>query len=198
MQEQPGDDQDWQRLMAGVRGGDQDACRQFWDQYGPLIERVAQRHLSPGVRRRVGPDSIVLSACRTFFRRAQGGEFQLSDATGLGQLLCAITVNKVRMKTRCHLRQRRGLQAEQHPAELPEAVARGPRPEDLVAFDDELQLLVSQFDDEERHVLDLKLQELTNEEVAEKIGSSERTVRRIVKRLQSHMARLLGQGDGST
>jgi DNA-directed RNA polymerase specialized sigma24 family protein len=37
--------------------------------------------------------------------------------------------------------------------------------------------------------VDLKLQELTNEQVAEQFGCSERTVRRILKRVQERIER---------
>ena len=176
-------DEAWRALLAGVRVGDDRACQDFWDQYGPLIEKVAERHLAAGVRRRVGPESVMLSACRTFFRRAQGGEFDLPDAESLWRLLCAITVNKVRLKTRFHLRKKRGLQSEEHPDQPPDVPANSPAPEEELEFNDELEKLIAEFNEEERRVLDLKLQQFTNDEIAEKLGCSERTVRRMMKRL---------------
>ena len=46
----------------------------------------------------------------------------------------------------------------------------------------------------ERQVVVLKLEECTNEEIAERLGSSERTVRRILKRVQSQLTRALEGG----
>ena len=190
MSESPPDDE-WQQLIEGVRAGDERACQQFWDQYSPLIDRVAGRHLSPAVRRRVGPETVVLSACRTFFRRAQQGEFQLTDAGSLWRLLCAITVNKVREKTRFHLRQKRGLQAEGPPGDELELPAHEPTPAEIVEFDEQLQQLFSRFDEDERRTLDLKLQQYTHDEIAQRLGCSERTVRRMVKRIGEHLRRML-------
>ena len=51
--------------------------------------------------------------------------------------------------------------------------------------------MLAGLDDEERQVVDQKLQELTNDEVAQRLGSSERTVRRILKRVQSRLTRAL-------
>ncbi len=45
--------------------------------------------------------------------------------------------------------------------------------------------LMSSLDEEERQVLSLKIDDYTNEEIADSVGSSERTVRRIVKRLKT-------------
>src|SRR3954451_16484076 len=107
-----GNEDPWQRLIEGLRAGDGRAAQEFWNQYGPLLHQVAERNLAGGVRRRVGPEDVVQSACRTFLRRAQGGEFRLEDSEGLWRLLCAITLSKVREQTRFHLRQKRGLDRE--------------------------------------------------------------------------------------
>jgi len=56
-----------------------------------------------------GPEDLVQSACRTFLRRAQIGQFRLADSEELWRLLCAITLTKVREQTRFHMRQKRGL-----------------------------------------------------------------------------------------
>src|SRR5258708_3491121 len=102
----------WQRLIEGLRNGDRQVVQDFWDQYGGLLHKVADKHLADGMRRRVGPEDVVQSACRTFLRRAKCGEFQLEDSDGLWRLLCAITLTKIREQTRFHLRQRRGLDQE--------------------------------------------------------------------------------------
>ncbi len=44
----------WQRLIQGLRTGDRLIVQEFCEQYGGLLERLAERHLSEGLRRRVG------------------------------------------------------------------------------------------------------------------------------------------------
>src|SRR5438445_10919068 len=102
----------WQRLIQGLRSGDRLIVQEFCGQYGALLQRLAERHLSEGLRRRVGAEDVVQSAYRTFLRRAQAGEFQLADSEGLWRLLCAITLTKVRELARFHRRQKRGLDQE--------------------------------------------------------------------------------------
>jgi RNA polymerase sigma factor (sigma-70 family) len=187
----------WQRLIQGLRTGDRRSVQEFWDQYGGMLQQVAEKHLAAGLRRRVGPEDVVQSACRTFLRRAQGGEFQLADSESLWRLLCAITLTKVREHTRFHLRQKRGLDLEQHAlpasdqgsATTPAFVAPGPSPAEAAEFADQFQQLLTGLGEEERQVVDLKLQECTHEEVAKRLGCSERTVRRILKRLQARLKR---------
>ena len=184
------DDEHWDRLIQGLRAGERDASRQFCERYGGPLYRVAAKHLPDRVRRRVGPEDVVQSACRTFLRRAEGGEFQLADAEALWQLLCAITLTKVREQTRFHLRQKRGLDRETDPDPTAsgrpgfDAAAAAPTPAEAAEFADQFETLLASLDEEERTVVDLKLQEFTNEQAAEQLGCSERTVRRVLKRVQ--------------
>jgi RNA polymerase sigma factor (sigma-70 family) len=186
----------WQRWLAGLRRGDREVLHEFWGRYGQLLHDVADRHLAPNLRRRVGPEDVAQSACRTFLRRARDGEFRLQDSEDLWRLLCAITLTKVREQTRFHLRQKRGLAQEVHadaagggePSAFG-AVAPGPTPAEAAEFADQLQKVIATLDDEEKQILDLKLQDFTHVEVAERLGCSERTVRRVVKKLQARLAR---------
>jgi RNA polymerase sigma factor (sigma-70 family) len=185
----------WQRLIEGLRLGDQGVAQEFWEQYGKLLHQVAQQHLAEGLRRRVGPEDVVQSACRTFLRRAKEGEFQLADSAALWSLLCAITLTKVRELTRYHLRQKRGLDREAHLATGSDdsctgdagPAAPGPTPAEAAEFADQFQQLLTSLDPEERQIVELKLQDYTHEEVAQLLGCSERTVRRIVKRVQARL-----------
>src|SRR5258708_3151729 len=109
------EEEQWQRMITGLRQGDSMVVREFYAQYGPVWHATAYRHLPDKLRRRVGAEDVVKSACRTFLRRAEGGEFQLADDSGLWQLLCAITLSKVRGQARFHWRQKRGLGREAEP-----------------------------------------------------------------------------------
>lgn len=181
----------WQQWLANLRDGEDRACQKLWDEYGPLIERVAAKHLSPGIRRRVGPESVMISACRTFFRRVQDGEFKIDDAQSLWRLLCAITVNKARLKARYHNRKRRAVSEEIRAEDAPESAAAGFTSADVVAFEDQLQHVLCQLDETEQRVIELRLQQHTLAEIAERIGSSERTVRRMNKRLETKLLEML-------
>lgn len=185
----------WQHYIDGLRCGAPDVVRAFWGEYGPALERLARSRLAPQVQRRVGPDDVVQSAVRTFLRRAGGDNpFQLDDTEALWNLLCAITLTKVREKVRFHRRLRRGVDREVGLGSSDDSIApaagvadRGPAPEEAVEFADQFDHLLESLDPEERDLLRLKLDGLTNEQAAEQLGSSERTVRRLVKRLQSRL-----------
>jgi RNA polymerase sigma factor (sigma-70 family) len=187
----------WQRLIHGLRTGDRSVVQDFCGQYGTVLQQLAERHLSPDLRRRVGAEDVVQSAYRTFLRRAQAGEFQLEDSEGLWRLLCAITLTKVRELARFHRRKKRRFDQEVPLAaafagasEEPfDPVDPQPSPAEAAEFADQFQQLMASLDDEERRFVDLKLQQCTNVEVAARLGCSERTVRRILKRVQSRLER---------
>jgi RNA polymerase sigma factor (sigma-70 family) len=189
---------EWEAMVDGLRNGNQSVIRQFCERYGAALERLAERNLASGMRRRVGGDDVAQSACRTFLRRAQIGEFELADSEGLWGLLCAITLTKVREQTRFHLRDKRGLNREVHhaandsasgPSVFFDQPAAEPSPADAAEFTDQFTRLIESLDAEERQLVDLKLQQFTNDEIAEQMGCSERTVRRILKRVQACLAR---------
>ena len=190
-------DQDYGWLIEGVRDGDERAMAEFCRRYQDQLQRLADRHMAPGLRRRVGASDVVQSVCRTFIRRTQGGEFELADSESLWRLLSAITLAKVRQQARFHLRQKRGIAAERHldsiveggRAAVPELAAGGPTPSVQVEFADQFERLLSDMPEDDRKVLDLKLQQCTNDQIAEAVGCSERTVRRILTRIRSRLAR---------
>src|SRR5205823_9679407 len=111
-----------------------------------------------------------------------------------------ITLAKVREQTRFHLRQRRSTKGEAHldssidgrPAHTPTSTEL--LPEAAAEFSEQFKLLIRSLDAEEQQVVDLKLQQFTNDEVAARLGCSERTVRRLVKKIQARLTELLEPG----
>ena len=195
----PEDEDCWQRPIRGLRTGDRQVLQEFCARYGTMLEQLADKHLARGVRRRVGPETVAQSACRTFLRRAQAGEFQLADSDDLWRLLRAITLAKVREKVRYHQRQKRAYDQEvpltlvspQGAEDHFDPVDPRPSPADEAEFADQFQQLMASFDEEERQLVELKLQHCTNLEVCAQLGCSERTARRILKRVQARLERAL-------
>jgi RNA polymerase sigma-70 factor, ECF subfamily len=148
------------------------------------------------MRRRVGPETITQSVCRSFLRRARAGEFQLADSEGLWRLLCAITLTKVNEHVRFHRRQKRAIDRERQ-LDSP-ASSEGERnafdpadtrvtPAEALEFQEQFEQLLALFDDEERQLVELKLQQFTNDETATRMSCSERTVRRLLQRVKARL-----------
>ncbi|MEM7476852.1 MAG: sigma-70 family RNA polymerase sigma factor [Planctomycetota bacterium] len=174
--------------------GKESAVLEFWSRYGESLQRVAERQIASWLRRRVDPEDVVQSACRTFFRRASAGDFEFESKDDVWKLLLTITLNKVRMQARFHSRNRRSVSKEQampeeanlQPAEWDHAIEQ-------VELKDMLQVAFSDKDDERKHVLEMWLEGRTQNEIAEEIGCSERTVRRIQDRIRKDLSGYLLQ-----
>ncbi len=182
---------DWERLIKGLMSGDEVILREFHRKFGPMLHGIADSRLAPSMRRRFDADDVVQSAFRTFFRRARIGYFKFDDNQRLWNLMCAITLTKLREKARFHTRHSRSVKREQSVEGSGEsASARSelessqPTPAESIEFADAFEALLSSLDENEQKLVDLKLQDLTNDEVAETLGVSERTVRRMLNRLQ--------------
>jgi RNA polymerase sigma factor (sigma-70 family) len=197
---------EWNRLINGLRDGQQDPCTDFWNRFGSHLEAVAQRQLSSGLQRSVGPDDLVQSACRTFFRRISDGQFHLPDADALWRLMCAITLTKASRAARDHSRTRRGQDAEPYLESWPadsdgcgfELSGNGQSPLVAAEFSDQMNRLLSELDSEECLLLDLKLQNHTNHEIARRMNCSEWTVRRLTERIRSRWTTLFEEERGGS
>lgn len=194
----------WQWMIDGLRTGEAEVLDAFVRRYGKSLEAVADRNIVTRMGRRFDAPEVVQSVCRTFLRRVEGGEFQLDDAESLWRLLCAITLTKVREKARYHLRQKRNLGREEElarPADEGEGQdgwARmpgdEPGPEEAAEFADTFRHLLEELDDEERILVDMRLQQKTSEEIAAALNCSDRTVRRLLNRLHDRFEEILGEG----
>jgi RNA polymerase sigma factor (sigma-70 family) len=192
------EEESWQRLIQGLRTGDRQIMQEFWEAYGFALERLAEKHVPASLRRRFGPEDVAQSVCRTFLRRVRCGEFEVAGGGSLWRLLCAITLTKVREQARFHLRKRRGIDREVSLRDGPvdnsgtpefQPKSYQPTPAEAALFADQFQHLIGKLNDEERQVVEWKLQECTSEETARHMGCSERTVRRILKRVQARWTR---------
>ena len=190
---------DWETWVSRLAEGDEDVVAEFWRRYGRRLEMLAVRHMTGALCRREGPDDVVQSVFRTFFRRARSGQFDLPEQECLWRLLCAITMTKIHEKERFHRRQKRHMDREQDEAanrdDAPRAIdhlaASDPDPEKAAEFADILDQLLAGFSEDKRAVVELKLQKFTNAEIAERLRCSEHTVRRILKHVQKRLQTIL-------
>lgn len=193
------DSQPMDAWLTALVEGEPQAVAEFWREYGSRLNRLADRHLSRRLQQRVASDDVIQSVCRTFFRRAREGEFQLPDAEALWRLLCVITLTKCRMLARFHGRERRGLDREEPliageaGAAPSEPATREPAPDESAELADELSQLLAGLGAEEQQLVELKLQERSNDEIAAQLKCSERTVRRVLQRVQSHLRQKLAE-----
>ncbi|MEQ9410436.1 MAG: sigma-70 family RNA polymerase sigma factor [Fuerstiella sp.] len=184
------DSAEWlQRLV----DGDETVVAEFVTAFQPALERIASDRMSPGLQRRIGADDVFQSVCRTFFRRAHSGQFTLPDRESLWRLLCAITLNKVRLHARFQSARKRGSlrDASDVNAETAATPDHSISPEEAVAFADELAVLIETLGEAEGRLIRLKMEGYSHAEIAEQLNCTERTVGRLLVKIQQSLSRMM-------
>ena len=187
-------------LLSRVRQGDEQAATDLFERYVERLIRLAQSRLCAKLQRRVDAEDVVQSVYRSFFSHAQDGRYQLQRSGDLWRLLAAITVNKVRNQARHGRARKRAVNAEESAVVCsstlgisPEAVCHEPTPEELAVLLEEIENEMSGLSRLKRQIVQLRLQGVSNEEVAEQVSCTERTVQRTLKQLKEGLEqRLLG------
>jgi RNA polymerase sigma-70 factor (ECF subfamily) len=185
MSEPPAD----QSLLHKWRAGDESAARQIYERYVNQLLDLARRRISQRLARRVDAEDIVQSVFRTFFDRAKAGQFQVEERDDLCKLLVRITLHKTLRQVAFHKAAKRDMtqEASQGPDDedrLLEVMDSVPTPEAACTFLDELEHYLNRMPGQDQQIIDLRLQGYSNVEIAEKLGISDRKIRRLMERLR--------------
>ncbi|GIW79371.1 MAG: hypothetical protein KatS3mg105_1178 [Gemmatales bacterium] len=187
---------DRQSLLGLWQAGDEEAARQLFDQYVDRLVGLARRRLSQRLASRVDPEDIVQSVFRTFFGRLKEGKFRIEEQDDLCKLLMRITVHKTLRQVAHHKAAKRDPSLEtaqgEHSHEMLMALLdQEPTPDTAVAFLDQLEHFLAQLRQQDRQILEWRLQGYNNEEIAQRMNLSERSVRRVFERIRG-LAKLDG------
>lgn len=170
-----------------LKSGDDEAATRVWDQFFHRVKALAEKKLGSVPRRTYDADDLALSAINALCVGAQKDRFrQLETGRDLWQLLAMITARKAANVWQKQARNREvGESALGMPTDgNPDGFAQIPatQPGDLLdAIDGTCVDLLSRLDDRLREVALLRLQGYANEEIAEQIGRSVKSVERYLK-----------------
>jgi RNA polymerase sigma factor (sigma-70 family) len=188
-----------------VRESDSAAARALWERYFPQLVRLARDKLRGAPRRAADEEDVASSVMESLFRAAGEGRLpDLADRDDLWRLLLVMTARKVVDLKRHEARQRRGggrvkgesalggAGAAYDPAALAQVIGDAPTPEFATMMAEQYQRLLAGLDDPDLVALaSAKLEGYTNEEIAERLGCSLRTVER-----RLHLIRKKWQREG--
>lgn len=186
MSEPPGD----QKCVERWRAGDESAAAELYHRYVQQLIALAHRRLSARLSARLDPEDIVQSAFRSFFVRAQQGKFVFKDDDDIWKLLVQITIHKTLKQVAHHRRGKRDAGAEV-PAgsgerdQLVSYLSREPTPEEAAIFVDELEFFLRQLRPDDRKIVEMRLEGFDQLEIAQRLGISDRTIRRLMERIRS-------------
>ena len=180
------DDRD---LVSNYQAGSESAARDLFDKYCERLMKLAKRRIGQRMASRFDPEDVIQSAFRTFFTRVKNDEFTFEAEDDLIKLLVRLTVRKTLRRIEHHSAAKRNPNSEAaqrtddvEPFSL--IASRAVTPDMEVALIDEFQLFIGDLPELDRKVIELKIQGYTTVEIAEKVGSYERKVRRVLERIE--------------
>ncbi len=180
------DDRD---LVNEFQDGSESAAKELFDKHCERLLRLAKRRIGQRMSSRFDPEDVVQSAFRTFFTRVKNDEFVFANEDDTFKLLVRLTVRKTLRRIQYHRAEKRNPEVEQgHQADGSEIFAHvastEPTAEVEVALLDEFEKFVGQLPTLDRQVLEFKVQGFSTVEIAERLGTYDRKVRRIIERLE--------------
>jgi len=178
--------------IAGAKSGDEQATQQLWERYFSKLVRLCRGKLGEHLRRAADEEDVAVSAFASFCAAAQAGRFpKLNERGELWGLLVKIAACKVADQIQHDRRQKRGggrvrgesifggRKKDDTGRGIEQVVGEEPSPELAAALTEEYERLLTLLDDTTlRGVAEMKLAALTNEEIAEQLDCSLRTVER--------------------
>ncbi len=171
-------------LLAEVEAGSQDAAWELIEKYGPHVKAVVRSRMNRRMRRDFDSDDFVQAVWASFIH-IRPRLNNLDDSRQFIRLLAKIAQNKVVDEVRRgqrtpgppppHFPQRSG------PVFEPEELAhRDPAPSQFAIARERWKQLVARQNERNRRILELRIAGNTYDEIADEVGVSERTVRRVV------------------
>jgi RNA polymerase sigma-70 factor, ECF subfamily len=184
-------------LMSRLRAGDQDAATAVFRRFTGRLVALAGARLGARTRGKVDPEDVVQSTYRSFFRRADSGQFDVATWDELWALLAVITMRKCMNRARYFRAERRDARAEVAPGPAAEdadalilAIDRDPTPIEAAVLAETVEELLRGLDPDDRAIVELSLQGYTSPEIGARLGFAERTVRRVRDRLKRRLQRM--------
>ena len=188
---------DW---LEGLKSGRSSGATQLWQRYVEQLARLARRKLGRTPRGAADEEDVVLSAFHAFLEGVRDGHFaRLHDRDDLWQVLVMLTERKaINLRRREKAAKRDKAQDQDESAfpqpeglmvqdgDLDHVADREPTPAFAAEVAENLQQLLDRLnDDSQRQVALGKLEGYTNQELAERLGISLRSVERKLQIIRS-------------
>lgn len=181
----------FQRCVAG----DPDAQFDLYNRFVRRLTSLCRTRIASHLKSRIGPEDVVQSAYRSFFRRTQAGEFRIEQTGDLWKLLTVLVLRKTLKQIEFHHARKRDARMEItiSGAESDiEFLLHQPTDDDADLLVDEVRTLLAPLDERDRRIMELRLQDMSTEEIAEVVELCPRTIRRTLSRLYNQLSETLG------
>ena len=175
------------------------AARLVWGRYFQELLALARSHLSARIRGREDEEDVLQSMYKSFCQRQRRGDFDLSSRDQLWRLLVQITLRKARNTANRHLLAkrdvRRNVSGNAAPADnfddpaalLNQLDIDEPTPAEAALLNEALERRFQALREPELRVIaQKKLEGFTNQEIAQELQCTVRTVERKLERIRTY------------
>lgn len=162
-------------------------CESVWQRFLTPLRTLAGRYLDKRLSPKVDADDVVQSVLLSFVSRLNSGRIRIDSSQALRGLLALMVTRKCSRYVGHYRRGRRNLKREmrfdsQESLEN-DLTARDSAPESRLVFDEQLDQLLSKFDQQDRQIVNLLLDGQSTAQIAQQLGCSRRTIQRTVQRV---------------
>ena len=181
------------------------AARLVWGRYFQELLALARSHLSARIRGREDEEDVLQSMYNSFCLRQRRGDFDLANRDELWKLLVQITLRKARNTANRHLLARRDVRRDASgnaaPADgfddqatlLNQLDIDEPTPAEAALLNEALELRFQALREPElRLIAQKKLEGYTNQEIAQELKCTVRTVERKLERIRTYWGKAEG------
>jgi RNA polymerase sigma factor (sigma-70 family) len=185
------------RWIDALKAGDEDAAAELWGCYFERLVRLARQRLGSTPRRVADEEDVAVSVFRCLCAGAERGRLaEIEHRDDLWRVLVTMTMRKAIDLQRRMGGQKRGggqvrgesifgKEGDDNSPGLQQFSDLAPSPQTLAILDEEGKRLLDSLEDNTlRQVALWRLEGYTNEEIAEKLGLTTRSVERKLQRIR--------------
>jgi RNA polymerase sigma-70 factor (ECF subfamily) len=184
-------------FLARLKARDGAAAREVFERFTQQLIALAHCPFHPAFRHKVDPEDVVPSAYKSFFRRYRGEALNVGTWENLWGVLMVMTLRKCSERVAYYRAPCRDAQREVAPplaaedgAAWPGAPGGEPTPLEAAMLSETVDQLLADLNDDERQVVELSLQGYTTQEISQRLGRAERTVRLLLECGRKRLERL--------
>ncbi len=184
-------------LIERLKANDPSIAEFVFQRFSGKLVSLAQRRLGWQLKRKFDPEDVVQSAFMSFFRMQSEGGLEFENCEALWGLLSLITIRKCGHRIEHYKAACRDVGRERSAAPTAadidesradwEAVASDPSPSQVAIFMETIDEFLQSLDDRDRRIVKLWLQGYSVTEISVEISRSERTVQRVLERLEDDL-----------
>lgn len=168
------------------------AATEIYLRYARRLVAFTRSRMGATLKSRVEAEDIVQSVFRTFFRRAERGEFAVPDGHDLWRLFLVVSLNKLRNAATHHSAAKRDAARTSGAAsDAAFAVPSADADQALLVLRESVDHALEGLDVSARQMIELRLEGFEVAEIAARTGRAKRSVERVLQGFRTSMESLL-------